>query len=76
MRVEFYDGLVARPATDTSRLVVYDRFGNPLAAIVEHGGIPIISRTGEPGFEELLETFGLVPARTTVQAASDDFVRP
>lgn len=76
MRVHALAGL--RPAADVtaSRVVVYDRFNNPLAIVIEHrDGLVVAELAGSPGFIDLAVSLGLpVPAVSAVTLRDGDFI--
>lgn len=60
MRIEAVSKLRARPVFDADRLICRDRFGNPVAVVVEFAEDQFItSSLGDPNFETILENLGL-----------------
>lgn len=65
MRVVHRNGLSGVVEAETTRVVVFDDFGNPICVVLKQGnGRATVARAGDPQFQQVLHTLGIT--RTVV----------
>jgi hypothetical protein len=73
MIVESHSNLGKLQRADVTRLVVYDRHGNPVIAAMEIDQDKIwVSRRGEPRFEQALKNMGIKDTIIRVQTLGEE----
>ena len=69
MIVETHNRLQNPQRTESTRVVLYDKFQNPIFIAVEIGEQIVTSQLGDANFETLRKNFGL--SKTTLITASE-----